>query len=59
VLSLAGLERLGWGEEQLAERLAAIGDTLDEVFRMAQDDAISTEEAARRLAMSRIAAART
>jgi leucine dehydrogenase len=58
VLSLAGLERLDWSEQQLAARLAAIGDTLAEVFFTAEADGISSEEAARRLARSKISTAR-
>ena len=59
VLNLAALETLGWTETQLAERLAAIGDTLTEVFRTAEGEGITTDAAAGRLARARIDAARS
>jgi leucine dehydrogenase len=58
VIHLAGYETLGWNEEQMAVRLAGIGDTLTEVFHAAERDGISTDEAAQRLARARIEAAR-
>jgi leucine dehydrogenase len=58
VIHLAGYETLGWTEEQMAARLAGIGDTLTEVFHAAERDGISTDEAAQRLARARIQAAR-
>lgn len=57
VLSLAGLETLGWTEDELAKRLEAIGDTLREVFRVAGDEGVTTDAAATRIARDRIAAA--
>ncbi|MBI2238223.1 MAG: hypothetical protein HYU54_06840 [Actinobacteria bacterium] len=57
VLSLAGLETLGWAEDELAKRLEGIGDTLREVFRVAGDEGITTDAAATRIARDRIAAA--
>jgi leucine dehydrogenase len=57
VIHLAGSETLGWDTRTLDERLAAIGDTLTEVFDRAEAEAITTAEAADRLASSRIAAA--
>ncbi|HWO71118.1 MAG TPA: Glu/Leu/Phe/Val dehydrogenase dimerization domain-containing protein [Actinomycetota bacterium] len=58
VLSLAGLEVLGWTPERLEERLRGIGDTLLRVFALAEEEGITTDAAARRLAEERIAAAR-
>ncbi|HXF71412.1 MAG TPA: Glu/Leu/Phe/Val dehydrogenase dimerization domain-containing protein [Actinomycetota bacterium] len=58
VLSLAGLEVLGWTEAELEERLRGIGDTLLRVFALAEAEGITTDAAARRLAEDRIAAAR-
>ncbi len=58
VLSLAGLEVLGWTRERLEERLRGIGDTLRRVFALAEAEGITTDAAARRLAQERIAAAR-
>lgn len=59
VLSLAGLEKLGWTREQLEERLRAIGATLAEVFAIAEKDGTSTETAAARLVRERLHAARS
>jgi leucine dehydrogenase len=58
VLSLAGLETLGWTREELERRLHGIGDTLQQVFTAAEEAGISTDAAARRLAEERIAASR-
>jgi len=58
VLSLAGLEVLGWTPEHLEERLRGIGDTLLRVFALAEEEGITTDAAARRLAEERIAAGR-
>ena len=59
VIHLAGYETLGWTDDQMAKRLAGIGDTLHEVFNAAERDGVSTDEAAQRLARARIDAART
>jgi leucine dehydrogenase len=59
VLHLAGYETLGWTEEQMAARLAGIGDTLLEVYDAADREHITTDAAAERLARSRLDAART
>jgi leucine dehydrogenase len=58
VLHLAGYERLGWTPEQMATRLAGIGETLAKVFAAADLDAVTPEAAADRMATERIAAAR-
>ncbi len=58
VLHLAGFETLGWTPEQMAARLAGIGDTLLQVYDAADREGISTDRAAVRLARSRIDAAR-
>ena len=58
VLSLAGLETLGWTGDELGRRLHGIGDTLRQVFSAAEGAGVSTEAAARRLAEDRIASAR-
>ncbi|MGI8616812.1 MAG: hypothetical protein ACR2L4_08550, partial [Actinomycetota bacterium] len=58
VIHLAGSERLGWDDARTAKRLEAIGDTLLEIFEMAERDGISTAAAADRLARARIAVAR-
>ena len=58
VLHLAGYETLRWTEEQMAARLAGIGDTLLEVYDAADREGITTDAAANRLARSRLDAAR-
>lgn len=50
VLHGSGLELLGWTRAQLDERLAGIGDTLLRIYATADEERISTEAAARRLA---------
>ena len=51
-----GLEELGWDHQELEQHLAAIGTTLRGVYARADADGISTEEAAERLAASRLRA---
>jgi leucine dehydrogenase len=58
VLHLAGYERSGWTAQQMATRLAGIGDTLTQVFAAATLDGVTPEAAASRMASERIAAAR-
>lgn len=48
------IEDLGWTEEQLQARIDGIGDTLREVFRIADSEGISTERAAERLVARRL-----
>jgi leucine dehydrogenase len=54
VLNSLGVEHLGWPREQIEERLAAIGDTLEEIYSKAETEAITTEAAAEQLAESRL-----
>ncbi len=56
VLHLAGYERLGWTPDEMATRLAGIGDTLRDVFEVADRDGVTPEAAADRIALGRIAA---
>jgi len=56
VLHLAGYERLGWTPDEMATRLAGIGDTMRDVFEMAEKDGVTPEAAADRIALGRIAA---
>ena len=58
VIWLAGYETLGWDVAHMRARLAAIEQTLDDVFTAAEIDDIPTAEAAERLARARIEAAR-
>jgi leucine dehydrogenase len=54
VLNSLGVEHLGWTREQIEERLAGIGDTLEEIYAKADAEAITTEAAAEQLAKSRL-----
>jgi leucine dehydrogenase len=56
VLHLAGYERLGWTPDEMATRLAGIGETLRDVFEVADRDGVTPEAAADRIALGRIAA---
>ncbi|MGH2933253.1 MAG: hypothetical protein ACRDL2_01875, partial [Gaiellaceae bacterium] len=57
VIQLVGLEDLGWSENELQDGLVKIGDTLRDVFRMADEQGSSSAEAAERLVAERLAAA--
>jgi leucine dehydrogenase len=52
-----GLEQLGWGPEQLEREVAGIADTLTGLYRQADEERITTNEAAERLAATRLAGA--
>lgn len=49
-----GTESLGWDAAMVEARLAGIGDSLAEIFRRADADGVTTEDAADRLARSRL-----
>jgi leucine dehydrogenase len=55
VLHLAGYERLGWGESEMAARLSAIGDTLKHTFERADRAGTTPAAAAEGIARARIA----
>ncbi len=59
VLHGGGLEEQGWTREELDRRLAGIGDVVYEIFERAERDGITTDAAARRIALSRISATET
>jgi leucine dehydrogenase len=58
VLHVVGLEMESWSQERLDDQLAGIGRTLADIFRAAEADGITTDEAARRLAAQRLAEAK-
>jgi leucine dehydrogenase len=58
VIQLIGLEDHGWDEDELERNLAGIGETLRDLYRMAEADCITPQAAAERLAAERVAAAR-
>jgi leucine dehydrogenase len=55
VLHVVGLEMEGWSRDRLDDELAGIGRTLEAIFRAAEDEGITTEVAAERLARQRAA----
>jgi leucine dehydrogenase len=57
VLHGGGIEELHWTRAELDARLAGIGDSVYEIFQRAERDGISTDAAARRTALDRIAKA--
>lgn len=54
IIHLASLEMLGEDEAKRDERVRGIGDTLSEVFRLADGEGISTREAADRMVQARL-----
>lgn len=54
VLHGGGLEELHWSRETLAEQLAGIGDAVYAILVRADRDGVSTDAAARRIALARI-----
>lgn len=50
-----GLERLGWDAGRLEREVAGIGETLAGIYRQADTEGITTNEAAERLAAARLA----
>jgi glutamate dehydrogenase/leucine dehydrogenase len=55
IIHLASLEMLGETVEECDARIAAIGETVTEVFRIADVEHISTEQAAVRIVQQRLA----
>jgi leucine dehydrogenase len=53
-LNAIGVETLGWDQETSDQRVAAIGDTLTEIYARADAEGITTEAAAERLARARV-----
>jgi leucine dehydrogenase len=49
-----GTESLGWDPEKVEARLEGIGSTLTDIYQRADAKGITTEEAAGRLARSRL-----
>lgn len=54
VLNSLGAEHLGWTREQIEERLAGIGGTLEAIYSTAEAEGIATEAAAEHIAKSRL-----
>ncbi|MCZ4519364.1 hypothetical protein O4220_12635 [Rhodococcus ruber] len=52
-IHLVGREVLGWSESVVHERAVAIGDTLNQVFEISDNDGVTPDEAARTLAARR------
>jgi leucine dehydrogenase len=56
VLHGGGLEALRWTRAELDAKLVGIGDAVYEILRLAEHDGVSTDAAARRIALARISA---
>ena len=54
VLHGGGLEELRWSRETLDAKLAGIGDAVYEILTQADRDGVSTDAAARQIALARI-----
>jgi leucine dehydrogenase len=57
VLHAWGKEMLGWSPEAVEERHAGIGDALTAIYERAEEDGITTAEAAEQIARSRLESA--
>ena len=53
-IGVAGTEQLGWSEDQVNAALAAIGETLRDVYRRSAEQGISTAAAAEAIAEERL-----
>ena len=53
-LSLFGLEQLGWSERELEAALYGIGETLRAIYARAEEEGLTTAEAADQLAAARL-----
>jgi leucine dehydrogenase len=53
-VAITGIEALGWSRERAEEEVRRIGDTLRQVFARAEAERITTDEAARRIALDRL-----
>ncbi len=58
VLHGGGIEEQHWSREELSAKLAGIGDAISEILERADRDGISTDAAARQIAVARIEAAK-
>jgi leucine dehydrogenase len=54
VLHLAGYEWLGWSEQEMAQRLRGIGETVSTIFEMVDREGGTTTQTAARLARERL-----
>jgi leucine dehydrogenase len=59
VLHGGGLEALHWTRAELDAKLAGIGDAIDQILRRAERDGVSTDAAARTIALARLNASST
>jgi leucine dehydrogenase len=53
-IGVAGIEQLGWSDDQVNAALAGIGETLRDVYRRSDEQAISTAAAADAIAAERL-----
>jgi len=53
-LGLFGLEQLGWSDRELEVALSGIGETLRAIYARAEEEGLTTAEAADQLAAARL-----
>ena len=56
-IAISGMEAMGWTKTRADEEVRSIRQTLRQIFKVAETEGITTDEAARRIAESRLAAA--
>ena len=58
VLHNVGREALGWGDDEVEQALAGIGDTLATIYARSEADGVSTGRVALEIAAERLSEAR-
>ncbi len=53
-MGITGIESMGWSPEKAYQEVRTVADTLKQIFHMAANERITTEDAARRIAESRL-----
>ncbi len=53
-MAITGIEAMGWSRETVEERLKGIGQTLHQVFDLAETEGIDTDSAARQIAVANL-----
>jgi glutamate dehydrogenase/leucine dehydrogenase len=56
-IAISGMEAMGWTKTRADKEVRSIRRTLRQIFKVAEAEGITTDEAARRIAESRLAAA--
>ena len=56
-ITISGMEAMGWTKKRADKEVRSIRQTLGQIFKVAETEGITTDEAARRIAEARLAAA--